>query len=123
MASTKMQSEGPTESDMIVLDGKKLVGSGCFNQTFQKKMGFPDFYGSNMNAWIDCMSYIDDPEAGMTRVRVPKGGVLTLLVQNAGYLRSADRAQYDALIECAAFVNFRRIDGGDKSVLALAFHD
>ena len=28
-------------------------------------MGFPGFYDRNMNAWIDCMSYIDELGAGM----------------------------------------------------------
>jgi len=31
--------------------------------------------------------------------------------------------QYSAVIECAAFVNWRRLEMGDPSVLALNFHD
>jgi RNAse (barnase) inhibitor barstar len=37
----------------------------AFHAAFAEIMGFPAFYGHNWNAWIDCMSYIDDADAGM----------------------------------------------------------
>ncbi len=36
---------------------------GTFHDTFAQALGFPDFYGRNMNACIDCLTYEDD---GMT---------------------------------------------------------
>jgi len=37
-----------------------------FHDVFQRVMGFPSFYGRNMNAWIDCMTSLDCPKDGMT---------------------------------------------------------
>lgn len=85
-------------------------------------MGFPDFYGANMDAWIDCMTYLESKD-GMTKVHVPKGGVLLIQLLNAKDLKERFPDAYNALIECSAFVNYRRLDQGDAPVLALAFHD
>jgi hypothetical protein len=41
-----------------------------FHRRFSILMGFPGFYGHNWNAWIDCMSYIDDPSAEMSQVLI-----------------------------------------------------
>ncbi|MBR1161925.1 barstar family protein [Bradyrhizobium elkanii] len=81
--------------------------------------GFADFYGRNMNAWIDCMTYVDDPPSGMTNVSVSEGEILTLRVDDAPDFRRRCPEQYEALIECCAFVNYRRMERGDAPVLAL----
>ena len=87
-----------------------------------RSLGFPEFYGRNMNAWVDCMTYVDDADAGMTRISVPPGSVLTLHIDNVDSLARVCPDQYTALIECTAFVNWRRIEAGQGSVLALSFH-
>ncbi len=50
----------------IVIDFKKIKDWKSFHDQFSEVMGFPNFYGENMNAWIDCMSYIDDTDAAMS---------------------------------------------------------
>jgi hypothetical protein len=71
-----------------------------------------------MNAWVDCMTYLD-ADAGMTSVKVGRGELLVLQVDRAFELRKRCPEQYDALIECSAFVNYRRIELGEPPVLAL----
>jgi len=83
-------------------------------------MGFPDFYGRNMNAWIDCMTY-RDLDDGMARINVSPGEVITLLVDGAAALKQRCPEQYEALVRSSAFVNWRRIEAGEGSILALAF--
>jgi Barstar (barnase inhibitor) len=39
-----------------------------FHDTFAQALGFPDFYGRNMDAWIDCLTYADEAR------RRPGGG-------------------------------------------------
>lgn len=90
-----------------------------FHSVFQSTLGFPDFYGRNMDAWIDCMTYVDDPPSGMTSVSVPKGAVLILRIDDAPGFQRRCREQYDALVECSAFVNHRRMERGAAPVLAL----
>jgi barstar (barnase inhibitor) len=82
--------------------------------SFQAVLGFPDFYGRNMDAWIDCMSYLDEPSSGMTSVPVKTGELVALRIDERRCLE-----QYDALIECTAFVNLRRIHVGEKPLLTL----
>jgi hypothetical protein len=58
---------------------------------------------------------------GLTTIHVEKGRCLTMEIEDAEHLRAACREQYDALLQCAAFVNWRRIERGDPAVLALSF--
>jgi Barstar (barnase inhibitor) len=92
-----------------------------FHSVFQAALGFPQFYGGNMNAWIDIMTYIDDPPSGMTAVSVAKGELLTLRVDDAPDFQRRCPDQYQALIECTAFVNYRRMKmkKSEAPVLAL----
>jgi len=50
----------------ILIEGKRISDWNSFHDTFADTLGFPSFYGRNMDAWIDCMTCLDDPEAGMT---------------------------------------------------------
>ena len=62
----------------IQLDTAEIRDWDSFHQVFQEAMGFPEFYGRNLDAWIDCMSYLDDPAAGMSQVSVERGKALLL---------------------------------------------
>ena len=51
----------------------------AFHAEFKQKMGFPEYYGNNLYAWIDCMSDHSRPDQpGMTEVEVPRGEHLVL---------------------------------------------
>jgi RNAse (barnase) inhibitor barstar len=63
----------------IGLDFSSIVDWQTFHAQFKQKMGFPDFYGNNMNAWIDCMSSIDAPSDGMCKVTVGKNQALEIV--------------------------------------------
>ena len=93
-----------------------------FHEEFARIFGFPDFYGRNMDAWVDCMESLDKPEDGMSTVHCGLGTVLTLELKNVRPLRERCREQYDALIECSAFVNWSRNEVGEPTVLALSFY-
>jgi hypothetical protein len=94
-----------------------------FHDVFVVTFGFPAFYGRNMNAWNDCMSYLDDPDAGMTSVHAPPGGVVVLNVAHAREFAKRLPDIYNAMIECAAFVNWRRLERGGAPVLAVSFYE
>ncbi|MCU0699586.1 MAG: barstar family protein [Myxococcaceae bacterium] len=110
-------------SAILRIDAGRIVDWDSFHDVFAEILGFPDFYGRNMNAWIDCMTCLDDPEAGMTNVHAPPGGVMTLLLDDVSGFATRCPAQYEALVECAAFVNWRRLEKGEPSVLTLAFNE
>ena len=107
---------------VVKLDTRRIVDWDSFHEVFSEVFGFPDFYGRNMNAWIDCMSYLDDPPAGMTSVHVSPGDLLVLQLEDVDSFARRCAEQYEAIIECTAFVNWRRIEQGEMAVLALSFH-
>lgn len=88
-----------------------------FHDVFADVLGFPDFYGRTLDAWIDCLSDIDDPSTGMTRVHVEPGGVLVLDVECGATLEHEVLA---GLIDCAAFVNRRFADQDSDTRVAIA---
>jgi hypothetical protein len=106
---------------MVRLATNRITDWDTFHDQFADAFGFPDFYGRNMNAWIDCMSSLDDPEAGMTSVHAPEGGVVVLHLEEVDAFAARCPEQFEAVVECAAFVNWRRIDVGEPAVLALAY--
>ena len=61
---------------VVKLDTARIADWDSFHDVCAQALGFPGFYGRNMNAWIDCMTSLDEPRDGMTRVHAPKGGVL-----------------------------------------------
>jgi RNAse (barnase) inhibitor barstar len=110
-----------SSSAIVRIDADAIVDWASFHDVFAQSLGFPGFYGRNLNAWIDCMTYVDDVDAGMTTVHVASGQVLTLVIENAAAFRARCPGQFAALVEDAAFVNWRRIAQGQPAVLALAF--
>jgi RNAse (barnase) inhibitor barstar len=107
-------------SRIIAIPVEKIVDWASFHQVFKETLGFPDYYGRNMDAWIDCMTYVDEPDADMSAVTNP-GEILVLQIDNPFEFRKRCPEQYGALIECSAFVNFRRSKIGAAPVLALLF--
>ena len=105
----------------LSVDCERITDWPSFHREFAQAFGFPEFYGKNMNAWIDCLTYLDDPDAGMSTVHCSRGSVLALELLNVAAFRQQCPEQYSALIECAAFVNWRRLETGLPAVLAISF--
>jgi RNAse (barnase) inhibitor barstar len=106
----------------VQIDGSKIRDWESFHDLFSDVFGFPGFYGRNMDAWNDCMTYLAEPEQGMTSVHVLPGDVVVLCISNAGDLKTRCPEVFTALIECSAFVNWRRIEKGEPAVIALSFY-
>jgi hypothetical protein len=106
---------------VIIIDTARITDWKTFHAVFAEICGFPDFYGHNLNAWIDCMSSLDDPGAGMTSVHCDVGAVAALQLLHVDSFARRCPDQYAALVDCAAFVNWRRIEQGQSAVLALSF--
>jgi hypothetical protein len=106
---------------LVKLDTRRITNWKTFHDVFSGVFGFPEFYGRNMDAWIDCMSSLDSPSDGMTSVHAPPGGVLVLQLEHVDDFARRCPKQYQALVECAAFVNWRRIEMGEPAVIALSF--
>ena len=97
----------------------RIVDWESFHDVFDETLGFPGYYGRNMNAWIDCLTYSDDAESGMIADPIACGDLLALLLSDVTDFKHRCPEQFDALIECTAFVNYRRREVGDGPVIAL----
>jgi hypothetical protein len=105
----------------VKIEGSTICSWESFHDVFATVFGFPEFYGRNMNAWIDCMSDLDDPGSGMTKVTCKKGDYCLIELNDAEKLKSGCRDAYDALLECSAFVNYRLLEIGNQPLIMLAF--
>jgi hypothetical protein len=106
----------------IEIDGSKITDWKSFHDCFSATLGFPGFYGRNMDAWNDCMTSLDKPDDALSSVHVAPGDLLVLCIAEAPGLKKRCPEIFDALVECAAFVNYRRIERGDEAVVALSFY-
>jgi len=108
---------------VVAVDARQIVDWQSFHDVFAVSFGFPGFYGRNMDAWNDCMTYLDDPDAAMTTVHSPPGGIVVLKIAHAREFARRLPEIYAALIECSAFVNWRRLERGESPVLAVSFYE
>jgi hypothetical protein len=106
----------------VSIDASRITDWDSFHDTFAETFGFPGFYGRNMDAWNDCMTCLDDSDAGMSSVHVDAGDVVVLCISGATEFRKRCPEIYNALVECSAFVNYRRIERDAPAVLALSFY-
>jgi RNAse (barnase) inhibitor barstar len=121
----RIRGQGELDDSMqviIKLDTRPITDWTTFHEVFAEVLGFPGFYGRNMNAWIDRMTCLDDPPAQMTTVHAPAGGVVVLELEDVAAFARRCPEQYAVLVECTAFVNWRRIETGEPAVLALSFN-
>ncbi len=108
---------------IVEIPAERIVDRETFHDVFADVLGFPDFYGRNMDAWIDCLESLDEPGDGMTKVHAPPDGILVLAIRNAKDFAVRCPELYLDLLECSAFVNHARIDLGQGPVLALSFFE
>jgi hypothetical protein len=105
------------QTTVVTIASDRITDWDSFHSVFKAALGFPEFYGCNMNAWTDCMTDIDDPSGGMTNV--VRGDLVALRIDDAPAFEQRCPEQYRALIECTAFVNYRRVEVGKAPVLTL----
>jgi len=108
----------------VTIDLRGITDTASFHAVFAETLGFPYFYGNNMDAWVDCLTSLDMPAHGMTSVHAPQDGVLVLELEQVKEFRKRCPEIYADLIECSAFVNWRRMeDGEEPPVLVLSFDE
>src|SRR5262245_49653769 len=96
----------------IQIDGSTIKDWVSFHDQFAEVFGFPGSSGRNMDAWNDCMTSLDAPKDGLSSIHVAARDVVVLCISQAADLKKRCPDIYDALVECSAFVNWRRIEKG-----------
>lgn len=102
----------------INIDGSKITSWHTFYKLFADTFGFPAGFGRNMDAWIDCMTNLDE---AFSQVQVSPGELICITVEHAAMFKAKCPVQYQALLEGTAFVNWRRLEIGEPALLILSF--
>ena len=68
---------------VVRIDGAKIADWASFHLVCKEAFGFPSFYGGNTNAFIDCLTYIDEGD-GMSQIELSDNEMLTIEVTNSG---------------------------------------
>lgn len=101
----------------VSVDCREIVDVESFHDVFAKAFGFPEFYGRNRDAWIDCIMRLDEPFSG---VSVACGQIVCLSLDHAAELKARLPDVFSDILEMAAFVNWRRIEVGEAPVMVVA---
>lgn len=105
---------------IIRLDARRLNDSAGLHAALNEAFGFTDEYGNNLDALVDCLTYLDDPKTRMSRVQLVPGQV-ALLVLEHNDAKGKQATVVRTLLDAIAFVNWRRLEKGQPPVLAVAY--
>ena len=85
------------------------------NIKMKELLGFPDFYGMNWDAMIDCLSYMRQPSAGMSSVALNDDDALVI------YCKNLSEASFDiaVFIDVIRAVNERELNAGNSAQIFL----
>ena len=103
---------------IVRLNGASITDWPALHSACRNAFGFPEFYGCNMDAWIDCLSYLRDDD-GMSRFRLKPDETLRIEVSDAGLMRQSAPEILDELEFCVGVINDRYADYGENPALEL----
>lgn|SRR6185312_4988605 len=102
---------------VVVVDCSLISDWESLHDVFADALGFPEYYGRNSSAWIDCMTY---PNEECSRVSVAEGETFTVHLKSAQSLKDRAPQLLADVLEMSAFVNFRRIETGEPPILIIS---
>ncbi|GLS24608.1 barstar family protein [Marinibactrum halimedae] len=89
-----------------------------FYDEISNLFGFPDFFGRNIDALIDCLFSLRYPEDEMTNVHLMDSEFMLLEVYG---ISSVDQKIRDTLIFAVEFANAKNNEKGNDPVIILSF--
>lgn len=104
----------------VKIHTNQITDWASFHRICKEAFGFPDFYGNNMNAWIDCLSYLDSDD-GMTKFCLEEDEIMHIEITETESFSSRLPEIYEALIECTIFVNQRYLESEGRPRISLIF--
>ncbi|BDP42433.1 barnase inhibitor [Deinococcus aetherius] len=102
----------------VLLDTAKVHDWASLHKVCAEAFGFPEFYGRNMNAWMDCLTYLHEGD-GMSRFTLEAGEHLFVLLPDFEIFAARVPEIAEALLSCTAFVNQRYLEQKEMPCLAL----
>ena len=82
-----------------------IVDWTSFHSEFARVFGFPNFYGKNMDAWIDCMSCLNIPQDKMTSIHCEEGKQITIELEGSSSLKERCPEIFNSINECLSLIH------------------
>lgn len=102
----------------VTIDCLTIRDWETFHDAFEQAFGFPGWYGRNLNAWIDCMTWLDEDD--MSDFKALPGEIVLLELTNASKMKRIAPDILAATFEMAAFCNWRRNEKGHPPLLLVS---
>ena len=98
---------------VVRIDGTKITDWASFHNVCKEAFGFPSFYGENMDAFIDCLTYIDEGD-GMSKIELSGNEMLTIEVTDPSVVETRIPEVFAALSTAVEDINDRFIERGKE---------
>ncbi|MFV0292131.1 MAG: barstar family protein [Paracoccus sp. (in: a-proteobacteria)] len=118
MATSSNEAVRPVE---LVLDLHAVNSLEDFQKLSSALFGFPDFYGNNMRAWVDCVRSIRDPDEGLTKFFVKKNEILVLKIVGFNHIEKNVPELVNLLFWAIAACNASEAYIGRPPILTCSF--
>jgi len=102
----------------VAIDTAAISDWDSLHAVCKDAFGFPDFYGRNGNAFIDCLSYLEEDD-GMTRFVLKPGETLIVELADAYEFGKRTPEQATALLGWIGRVNARYVGDGKPPPLVV----
>ena len=104
----------------VQLHGASIRDWDAFHDQSAAVFGFPTFYGRNMNAWIDCLTYVREGD-GMSRFELGPTEALVIEVLDTKAFKGQVPEVFDAFVDCLGVVNQRHVEAGEVPGIHVVF--
>jgi len=104
----------------VQLAGDRITDWNSFHDLSVQAFGFPEFYGRNMDAWVDCLSYLRDDD-GMCKFRLKPQERLQIEITGSADLHRRLPDLVEEIEFCCTAINDRCEDYEEAPVLELVW--
>ena len=101
---------------IIDVDCTLISDWASFHDQFSEAFLFPDFYGRNGAAWVDCMTTVGE----MTDVGLRSEDVVAINLVDGQALKDRAPELLADLFEMVAMVNLRHLEAGEPGRLCVS---
>lgn len=93
----------------LEIDLRNIYSWQRFHDYFAQFEGFPEYYGRNLNAWIDVMQdYYDE-------------SWLCVIIKPEPDITTEDNPYLGAILDCITFINFRKLEESSNTYIIPAY--
>jgi hypothetical protein len=108
----------PEPPETLRLDGDLIRTWNEFHSQCAAVFGIPEFYGRNLDAWIDCVSDMRS-DSRMTKFRLASGQVLQIELADSGTVRTVAPEIFSGFLDVVMAVNQRGRESGYGPLVSL----